>query len=45
MNMCLVPAVTAAVYDATGVWFDHFPLVPEEVLAGLQGGNEPHPIL
>ncbi|HTP02195.1 MAG TPA: xanthine dehydrogenase family protein molybdopterin-binding subunit [Anaerolineales bacterium] len=35
MNMCLVPAVTAAVHDATGVWFDHFPLVPEEVLAGL----------
>jgi len=31
MNMCLVPAVTAAVYDATGVWFDHFPLTPEEV--------------
>ena len=35
MNMCLAPAVTAAVYDATGVWFDHFPLVPEEVLAGI----------
>jgi CO/xanthine dehydrogenase Mo-binding subunit len=32
MNMCLAPAVTAAVHDATGVWFDHFPLVPEEVL-------------
>jgi len=37
MNMCLAPAVTAAVYDATGVWFDHFPLVPEEVLNGLSG--------
>jgi len=35
MNMCLAPAVTAAVYDATGVWFDHFPLTPEEVLKGL----------
>jgi CO/xanthine dehydrogenase Mo-binding subunit len=35
MNMCLAPAVTAAVYDATGVWFDHFPLVPEEVLIGI----------
>jgi CO/xanthine dehydrogenase Mo-binding subunit len=35
MNMCLAPAVTAAVYDATGVWFDHFPLVPEEVLKGI----------
>jgi CO/xanthine dehydrogenase Mo-binding subunit len=35
MNMCLAPAITAAVYDATGVWFDHFPLVPEEVLKGF----------
>ncbi len=35
MNMCLAPAVTAAVYDATGVWFDHFPLTPEEVLIGI----------
>jgi CO/xanthine dehydrogenase Mo-binding subunit len=35
MNMCLAPAITAAVHDATGVWFDHFPLVPEEVLKGL----------
>jgi CO/xanthine dehydrogenase Mo-binding subunit len=35
MNMCLAPAVTAAVHAATGVWFDHFPLVPEEVLKGL----------
>lgn len=37
MNMCLAPAVTAAVHDATGVWFDHFPLVPEEVLDGITG--------
>lgn len=37
MNMCLAPAVTAAVHDATGVWFDHFPLVPEEVLEGIGG--------
>jgi CO/xanthine dehydrogenase Mo-binding subunit len=36
MNMCLAPAVTAAVFDATGIWFDHFPLVPEEVLKGIQ---------
>jgi len=35
MNMCLAPAVTAAVHDATGVWFDHFPLTPEEVLLGI----------
>jgi len=35
MNMCLAPAVSAAVFDATGVWFDHFPLVGEEVLKGI----------
>jgi CO/xanthine dehydrogenase Mo-binding subunit len=35
MNMCLAPAVSAAVHDATGIWFDHFPLVPEEVYKGL----------
>ena len=40
MNMCLAPAVTAAVYDATGVWFDHFPLVPEEVLKGITNARE-----
>jgi len=27
----LVPAITAAVYDATGVWFDEFPLTAERV--------------
>ncbi len=31
----LVPAVTDAVHDATGVWFDRFPLIPEIVLEGL----------
>jgi Aerobic-type carbon monoxide dehydrogenase, large subunit CoxL/CutL homologs len=35
MNMCMAPAVAAAVHDATGIWFDHFPLVPEEVFKGL----------
>jgi CO/xanthine dehydrogenase Mo-binding subunit len=39
MNMCLAPAVTAAVHAATGVWFDHFPLVPEDVLNGIAGQN------
>lgn len=29
------PAVIAAVHDATGVWFDQFPLTPSRVLAGL----------
>lgn len=35
MNMCLAPAVSAAVHDATGIWFDHFPLIPEEILIGI----------
>ncbi len=29
------PAVIAAVHDATGVWFDSFPLTPAKVLAAL----------
>ncbi len=29
------PALTAAVHQATGVWFDSFPLTPEKVLRGL----------
>jgi CO/xanthine dehydrogenase Mo-binding subunit len=31
----LAPALVAAVHDATGVWFDDFPLTPEHVLRGL----------
>jgi CO/xanthine dehydrogenase Mo-binding subunit len=31
----LVPAVIAAVFDATGVWFYDFPLTPQRVLEGL----------
>jgi len=31
----LAPAIAAAVHDATGVWFDDFPLTPERVLRGL----------
>ena len=34
------PALTAAVYDATGVWFDTFPLTPSRVLAGLRASEE-----
>ena len=30
------PALIAAVHNATGVWFDSFPLTPSRVLAGLQ---------
>ena len=31
----LTPAITAAVYDAVGVWFNEFPLTPETILRGL----------
>ncbi len=31
----LAPAVTDAVHQALGVWFDEFPLTPERVLRGL----------
>jgi CO/xanthine dehydrogenase Mo-binding subunit len=31
----LAPAIAAAVHDATGVWFDEFPLTPERILRGL----------
>jgi CO/xanthine dehydrogenase Mo-binding subunit len=31
----LAPAIMHALYDATGVWFDDFPLTPERVLRGL----------
>jgi len=30
-----VPALTAAVHSATGVWFNEFPLTPQRVLEGL----------
>ena len=33
------PAVVAALHDATGVWFDSFPLTPDRVLAGLRNAN------
>ena len=32
----LAPAVIAAVRDATGVWFDEFPLIPERVFFKLR---------
>lgn len=31
----LTPAITAAIHNATGIWFDDFPLTPERVLRGL----------
>ena len=33
----LAPAITAALYDATGVWFDEIPLTPGRVVATLRG--------
>ena len=35
MTVPTAPAIVAAVHDATGVWFDDFPLTPERVLRGL----------
>lgn len=31
----LVPAISAAIHSATNVWFDEFPMTPENVLRGL----------
>jgi CO/xanthine dehydrogenase Mo-binding subunit len=31
----LAPAIAAAVYDATGIWFDRLPLTPERVALGM----------
>jgi CO/xanthine dehydrogenase Mo-binding subunit len=31
----LAPAIISALHDATGVWFNRFPLTPERVLRGL----------
>jgi len=32
----LAPAITAALYDATGLWFDEIPLTPARVVARLR---------
>jgi CO/xanthine dehydrogenase Mo-binding subunit len=32
----LTPAIAAAIHDATGVWLDQQPMLPERVLAALQ---------
>jgi CO/xanthine dehydrogenase Mo-binding subunit len=34
--MPLAPAITAALHDATGLWFDDIPLTPERVVARLR---------
>ena len=33
------PALVAALHDATGVWFNEFPLTPDRVLAGLKAAQ------
>lgn len=33
----LTPAIAHALYNATGVWFNEFPLTPERVLEGIEG--------
>ena len=35
-----VPAVTAAVHDATGIWFDEFPLTAEKVSSGIDSAKK-----
>lgn len=35
------PALIAAVHDATGIWFDEFPLTPSRVLAAIQRSAKP----
>jgi len=37
------PAIVAALHDATGVWFDSFPLTPDKVLEGLHAGRDQQP--
>ncbi len=32
----LAPAIAAAIHDATGVWFDTLPFLPQRVVAGLR---------
>lgn len=34
--MPLAPAIVAAIHDATGVWFDCIPLIPDVVVEGLR---------
>jgi CO/xanthine dehydrogenase Mo-binding subunit len=31
----VAPAIAAAVHDATGIWYNEFPLTPERILRGL----------
>jgi CO/xanthine dehydrogenase Mo-binding subunit len=35
----LAPALAAAVHDATGVWFNDLPLIPDRIVAGLRAAG------
>ena len=35
----VVPAITAAIHDACGVWVDELPATPERVLAAIRTPN------
>jgi CO/xanthine dehydrogenase Mo-binding subunit len=35
----LVPAIAAAIHDATGVWIDELPFTPERVHTALKRGK------
>ncbi|HNR01131.1 MAG TPA: xanthine dehydrogenase family protein molybdopterin-binding subunit [Anaerolineaceae bacterium] len=39
------PAVIDAVHDASGIWFDEFPLTPERVYFGIKKNNKPCDLL
>ena len=41
--MTFAPAVIAALHDATGVWFDTFPLTPDRVVATLAQADRQSP--
>lgn len=36
----LAPAVIAAIRDATGIWFNHLPIKPEEVVEKIKENNQ-----
>jgi CO/xanthine dehydrogenase Mo-binding subunit len=42
--LCIAPAVTAALHDATGLWFDSIPLIPDRVVERLIEGGAWHGI-
>ena len=38
-TMATIPAITAAVFDAVGIWIHEIPITPESVLRALRGEN------